>query len=136
MKRCIFCGNQIEENEPICPQCGKDMNPDSFTESDIRYVRRHAYREITNGENKKDGALTFYVIGGILLVIAIIFFVLSFRFNTAKQRVFKPASTEFVVSMITMVCSLTLLTWGSVRLVKALKRIHFYKRVIEDIDKK
>ncbi len=136
MKRCIFCGNQIEENEPICPHCGKDMNPDSLTESDIHFIRQHAYSEVTNGENKKDGALTFYVIGGILLVIGIIFLVLSFRYNTKKIKVFTPTSTEFVVSIISMICSLTLLTWGTVRLVMGLQRIHFYKRVIEEVDKK
>ncbi len=80
--------------------------------------------------------MTCYVIGGILLVLGVIFFVLSFRYNTAKVRVFRPASVEFVVSMILLVTSVSLLTYGTIRIVKALKEIRFYRGVIEEINGK
>ncbi len=136
MKRCIYCGSQIEDNEPVCPSCGKDMNPDSMSEADVHFARQHAYGEVTKGENKKDGALTFYVIGGILLILGIVFFVLSFRFNTAKVRVFRPLSVEFFVSMILLAASIALLTIGTIRIVGAIKTISFYKDVIKEINGK
>ncbi len=136
MKRCIYCGSQIEENEPLCPKCGKDMNPDSMSSDDVHFARQHAYAQITFNGDKRDGAMTCYVIGGILLVLGVIFFVLSFRYNTAKVRVFRPASVEFVVSMILLVTSVSLLTYGTIRIVKALKEIRFYRGVIEEINGK
>ena len=134
MKRCIYCGSQIKENEPICPSCGKSMNPDSMSEDDVHFARQHAYGEVSKGENKRDSALTFYVIGGILLILGIVFFVLSFRFNTAKIRVFRPLSVEFFVSMILLSISIALLTIGTIRIVGSLKTISFYKGVIKEIN--
>lgn len=112
------------------------MNPASMSEEDVHFARQHAYGEVSKGESKKDSALTFYVIGGILLVLGIIFFVLSFRFNTAKIRVFRPASVEFVVSMILLITSLSLLAIATFRIVKALKGINFYKGVIKELNGK
>ncbi len=136
MKQCIYCGKKIENDEPICPHCGKNMNSNNFTSNDIHTIRQNAYGMVTKNDNERNGGLTFLVIGGILLVVAIVFFVLSFRFNTAKQRVFTPISVEFVVSILCGVASLTLIIWGSIRLVLAVKKLRFYKSVIKEFDKR
>ncbi len=136
MKRCIYCGKKIESDEPICPHCGKNMNSNSFSSSDIHAIRQNAYGKVTKNDNERNGGLTLLVIGGILLVVAIVFFVLSFRFNTAKQRIFTPRSVEFIVSILCGVSSLTLIIWGSIRLVLAVKKLRFYKSVIKEFDKR
>lgn len=134
MKRCIYCGKSIEDNEPLCPKCGRDMNPASMSEDDIHFARQHAYREVTINENKKDAAMTCFVIGGILLILGLVFLVLSFRFNTAKIRVFRPASVEFVVSIILLGISTILLTIGTIVLTTSVKIARFYKGVIRDLN--
>lgn len=112
------------------------MNVEDINSAENHAIRQNAYGKLTKNENEKNGGLTFLVIGGILLVIAIVFFVLSFRFNTQKQRVFTPGSVEFVVSILCAVSSLTLITWGTIRLVRALNDLRFFKAIIEQFDKR
>lgn len=136
MKRCIFCGSQIEENEPVCPHCSHDMNENNLTEDDIHFVRQHAFGEVTKGEDKRNGGLTFLVTGGILLIIGVIFLVLSFRYNSKRVRVFTPTSVEFSVCCIALASSLTLLIWGIVKIAQAMKSLKFYRSIIARFDHK
>ena len=136
MKRCIYCGKKINNDEPICPHCGKNMNSNSLNNEEIHNIIRNSYKEITKNQEKRDSSLSFLVIGGILLVVFSIFLVLSFRYNTAKIKVFNPTSIEFVVSMICGSLSLILISVGTIRLTIATNNLRFYKSVMKEFDKK
>lgn len=78
----------------------------------------------------KDNALSFIVIGGIVLIVSIVFILLSFKYNVLKVRVFTPASLEFVVACIGSATSLVCLIYGGIRLTKALLRIKYYSHYL------
>lgn len=136
MKRCIYCGKNIKDDEPVCPHCGENMNTASYSEADVHKVRQKAYTNITSYESKKNEGLTFIVIGGILLVVAIVFLVLSFRYNTKKIKVFTPASVEFTVCCISAFLAVVLETLGFCKLFKSLKNIKFYKEVVASFNRR
>lgn len=90
-----------------------------------------SYAEIVREKerNKKPGRLldplyakvkTDYahlIIAGILLVVAVIFLLLSWRYNTVKERVFTPGSLSFITSCICFAASLALGLWGLIGLI-------------------
>lgn len=78
----------------------------------------------------KNNALTFLVIGTMLLIVGAIFLFLSFRYDVTKVRVFTPGSTEFVVSVICLSISIFSLIFGCVRLIYSQSRIKGNQKVI------
>lgn len=131
-KRCIYCYKEYEsEQGDICPFCHKD-NSFKQDEKQIHLLHQTCHTNIRLSNNMKNNALTNLVIGGILLIIGLVFLVLSFRYNVVKQRVFTPGSTEFVVCVICLVSSLTLISLGIYRLIVSLQKIKFYQGVIKE----
>ena len=63
------------------------------------------------------------VLGGILLVISLIFLFISFKYNSSGQKRFAPQSMEFIACLITGAASLALLVLGSVQMFLRTKRI-------------
>lgn len=78
----------------------------------------------------KNNALTYLVIGTILLIIGGIFLFLSFRYNVRKVRVFTPGSTEFVVSVISLAISAFAIVFGTIRLIYSQSRIKGSQKTI------
>ncbi len=56
-------------------------------------------------------------------IFSLLFFFLSFRYDTLKQRNFVPASLSFVVSVITITACIVLLTLGIIGEVRHRKAI-------------
>ena len=135
MKRyCIYCNKAIKgkdlEWKNLCPHCNNELVYDEKDEEKKHVVNQKAHASLTKSKDMKDNALSFIVIGGIVLIVSIVFILLSFKYNVLKVRVFTPASLEFVVACIGSATSLFCLTYGGIRLVKALLRIKYYTRYL------
>lgn len=133
MKRhCIYCKKTIEENEEVCPFCGKNQNSSKMTVKDVHELHQNAHNNITINTDKKNSGLVFLVTGAILLIVGALFLFLSFKFNSLREREFRPASIEFVVCCICLSISLFELVFGTIKLVGSLSNIKFYKSVIQE----
>ncbi len=72
---------------------------------------------------KRDDALCLLILGGLSSILSAIFFALSFRYNFLREKIFIPASLEFVVCIACLTLFLTLFLWGLIKLILALKNI-------------
>jgi hypothetical protein len=135
-KRCIYCFKEFDDQaSEVCPFCHKS-NKKELDDKEIHELHQNCHNNIRDNSSLKDGALTYLVIGSILLIIGAIFLFLSYRYNVLKIRVFTPNCTEFVISIICLCASLYFLSFGIVRLVKSLKRIRFFEKVISETELK
>ena len=57
------------------------------------------------------------ILSGIFLIIATIFLLLSWRFNTLKERVFTPGSLSFITSCVCYGVALGFALWGGIGLI-------------------
>lgn len=135
-RRCYYCGKTLDDEVMTqCPSCQHQTDISNLDEDGIHELHRNCHAEINKNDNLKNGGLTFIVIGSILLIIGAVFLVLSFRYNVRKVRVFTPGSVEFVMCVIALTGAVTLLTWGTIRLVKALTNLKFFRKTINDTKK-
>ncbi len=102
----------MEDEEQICPACQRFNDLDNMNEAGQHELRAILHDQIHKSEEKKELGLTFLVVGGILVILAIIFFVLSFRFNTKKVKIFTPGTTEFIICCITGALGIASLIFG------------------------
>ena len=72
---------------------------------------------------KRDDALCLLILGGLALILSAIFFALSFRYNFLREKIFIPASLEFVVCIVCLTLFGALFLWGLIKLIVALKNI-------------
>ncbi len=72
---------------------------------------------------KRDDALCLLILGGLSSILSAVFFALSFRYNFLREKIFIPASLEFVVCIACLTLFLTLFLWGLIKLILALKNI-------------
>lgn len=77
---------------------------------------------------KRDDALCFLILSGLCFVLSVVFFVLSFRFNHLREKVFTPASLEFVVFAICFLLFAILLTIGLFKLSRSQKEIRLLEK--------
>ena len=133
MKRyCIYCNKAIKKNDVetsnICPHCNNEFIYNGDDEDKKHLINQKTHASLTKSKDMKDSALSFLVIGGIILIVSIVFILLSFKYNVLKIRVFTPASLEFVVACIGSAASLFCLIYGGIKLTKALLRINYFSR--------
>ena len=131
-KRCIYCGRTIENVGDVCSHCGKSNDVKTMTVKDIHVLHQNAHNNITKYHDKKNSGLVLLVTGAILLIVGLLFLFLSFKFNTKRERVFRPATVEFVVCCVCLAISAFELSFGTVRLTKSLLKIRFYEKVIKN----
>lgn len=127
---CLNCGHRLKNGEHVCPKCSFDNDAEKVEKMEIHAFKRLCYAEVTRSRERKDKALAFYVIAGILLVLGIVFFVLSFRYDVLRQRHFTPASTEFVFSVLSFAGFLVFGVIASVWLIPSLRRKKYFENQI------
>ncbi len=130
-QRCIHCGKTYEGDKK-CPFCSGDNDFDAMNDEEIHKLHRHCHQKINENTEMKNSGLTFLTVGTILLIIGGIFFFLSFRKDIIGIRNFTPGSTEFVLSVLALSTSVAFLSFGCYRLIRALKNLKFYHKVIQD----
>lgn len=89
----------------------------------FRLEKERICTQIHETKVAKTYSASHLVLGGILLVISLIFLFISFKYNSIGQKRFAPQSMEFIACLITGAASLVLLVLGSVQMVLRTKRI-------------
>ncbi len=72
---------------------------------------------------KRDDALCLLILSGLCFALSVVFLILSFRFNHLREKVFTPASLEFVIFVISFVLFGVLLGIGLFKLHRSQKMI-------------
>ncbi len=137
-KYCINCGKKLNENKKssddsslICSKCNTLNDDSSLKSMEIHDKNQKLHNNITAANDLKDNSLCYVVIGGILLVVGILFFALSFKKTPTGGRAFRPGSFEFVISVITLACSIFSLTFGTIRLDIAIKKKKYFSSMLK-----
>ena len=81
--------------------------------------------------SKVKSDLAHIIVAAILLVVAIVFFILSWRYNTLKERVFTPASLSFIFSIVCLAANLFFGIWGIVGLIVHKRKIRLLQQEAE-----
>jgi len=135
--RCPYCGKTYDSQlGDTCPNCQHEIKIDNLSDQRIHELHQSCHNNIRKYTDMKNNALTFIVIGSILLIVGMVFLFLSFRFNVRKERVFTPSSTEFVVCVVSLAISLFSLAFGTVRLCYSFKEVRQNRRIIQSTELK
>ena len=96
---------------------------DLHNEEDIHAFHVQCHANIRENNEKLNQGLTYLIIGCISLIISVVFFVLSFKYNQLKQRIFRPNSFEFIVFCATALLAVSGIISGLIISIKAKKEI-------------
>lgn len=98
---------------------------------ELSQISRNDHQEDTKQYDKQQNSLCLAVLGGIALVIAILFFILSFKREMNKTGILDVQSLQFLISMICFGLAAVLLTIGLVIFIKALiKRLQLKDEIL------
>ena len=123
----------MEGNEPTKIQ-NTEPRPENLSDgvSFAEIVREKEARKKSGNDlapllSKAKADMARIIIGATFLVTFFIFLILSWRYNTLKERVFTPASLPFIFSMICLAAALGCGVSGAIGLVIHKKKIRLYK---------
>ncbi len=126
--------HEINEDTEIvysCPRCGAHIHHD-LNEEDLKSLSRAAHAEYQRGSNSFAVGMCNVCLGGISVIIAVIFFILSMK--PANQRQIDPTCVEFYVSMILFALGVVLLVVGIIYVYKGIHKKHHYNQLLKDIN--
>ncbi len=137
MKYCPHCKKAFDPSRThgACPTCR--IEPPEAIDQDTRTSLVQALHRKANAYgDKRDGAMSFVVLGAIFLVIGLIFFVLSFKPVSVDDntRVIRPDSLEFVVSMLGICGGGLAFLYGSVRAIVFTRKVRVLHHDIDYIN--
>lgn len=149
---CYHCGKEINEKKVeaksstveknsssfvegtsvsyVCPRCGHLIHKGESAE-DVKSLARASHAEIQRGRNNFAMGMGFTCIGFIALVLAIVFFILSFKPGQGHQLIVN--CPEFYVSMVLFASSAASLIYGITMDVLGRVKIHKYEGLLRDI---
>lgn len=149
---CCHCANEIDEAKVeserssydpdveikedtgiayVCPRCGHLIHHD-VSEEEIKSLSQAAHAQIQRARNSFASGMGMLSIGGIALILAIIFFRLACKPSNQYQLV--PTCAEFYVSILLGVAAVTLLVWGGVLVLLGHKRSKKNEALLQDIN--
>lgn len=101
----------------------KEKRPSKFNE--LRALEKQYEEQQNNKEyrnvlfkqqdimnERKSYALSLLIVGIIIAIIGSVTLLLSFKYNTQRQRVFRPKSFEFIFTCIAYACALSSIIYG------------------------
>ncbi len=125
--------NEETQVSYICPRCGHLIHQ-GHSEQDLKSLAAASHAEIQRGRNSFAIGMGFAVIGAILLILAFIFFRLSYKPGMLNQLVIN--CPEFYVAMILFGVSGVMLIYGIIKVCLGLIKRRKYERVLKDLQLK
>lgn len=114
----------------VCPRCNKIIKED-LNEEEVKSLARASHSEIHKARNKLNMGKSLLVIGGILVIISLLFFLLSFKSNNYGR--FEPNCTEFYTFCGLATLGVVSLTYGIISFVEGLKKKREFEGILKDI---
>jgi len=149
---CYHCGYEINEKEVeakgateeknaavfkdgtqisyVCPRCGYLIHHGEET-ADLKSLSRASHAEIQRGRNRFASGMGAICLGAIALILALLFFRLSFKPGQQNQLI--TDCPEFIVSMILFPLSGAALIYGLVAAILGSVRVKKYELLLRDI---
>lgn len=149
---CYHCGLKIDEHkietskssfnsevevdseakvQYICPRCGHLIH-EGMSLEDSKELSRASHAQIQRAANSFARGMCMNALGGILLIIAIIFFVLANK--PAYGFVLQTNCAEFYVSVVSFAVSAVLLGFGLYLAIKGASTRRHYTQLLKDIN--
>lgn len=125
--------NESEEFLGVCPYCGSPIH-NHLDENDVKSLNQVAHSKVHSATNKFNSGMCGIVIGTILLLIALIFFLLSF--SSRDNYKFRPDTEPFFVFCGLSILSIVSYVYGIILLVKSRKLKKRYSSLIKEITNK
>lgn len=114
----------------VCPRCGKIIK-EGLNEEEVKALARASHTEIHKSRNTINTGMCFVVISTILIIVAYMFFLMSFKANAGGMLVTN--CTEFYVSMILFGLSGCMYVYAFLSLFFGIKKNKEYKKLLKDI---
>ena len=98
---------------------------------ELSQISRNDHQEDTRQYDKQQNALCLVALGGISLVVAIIFFILSFKREMNQSGILDVSSLQFLISMVCLGGAVVLLGVGLYFFIKAaIKRTQLKREIL------
>ena len=98
---------------------------------ELSQISRRDHQEDTFQYDKQQNALCLVAIGGICLVCAILFFILSFKREMNKSGILDVSSLQFIICAVCLLAAVVLLSIGLYIFIKAhLKRRQLKEEIL------
>lgn len=115
----------------ICPRCGHIIKS-GFTLQDKKSLSAASHAELQRSRNDFSRGMAMLILGGILLIIAIVFLLLCRKASLGYAIATNVA--EFWVFLILAIISVILLIGGSIFTFKSVKKKKMYTELLKDIN--
>lgn len=117
----------------ICPRCGHLIH-EGMSFEDSKELSRASHAQIQRAANSYARGMCMNALGGILLVVALIFFILA---NKPSQGfVLQVNCAEFYVFIVAAAVSAVLLGFGLFLTIKGIRTRQEYTQLLKDINNK
>ena len=134
-----YCKDCLKKNEAktkTCKRCGHELSLKMNGEEEIRPFVQALHKKTNDIRHYMSHALSFLVIGGILLVIAFFFYFLAFGQTidpTTKEKIYvlNTGCSEFWVSMVALTVGGIMFLGG---LIAALILYRKKRQILSDVD--
>ena len=127
---------EVDENveiQYICPRCGHLIHH-GLNEEDSKELSRASHAQIQRSANSFARGMSLNALGGILLIISIIFYILANKPAQGFKLVTNCA--EFYVFLVTLIISVILLGFGAWLTVIGVVNKRHYSQLLKDLNNK
>ena len=120
--------------EYVCPQCGHLAHLD-LNDEELKSLSRAAHSQLQRGANSFAFGMAFNLIGIIIGILALSFYLLSFQ-SSGGGKVLDTSKSTFLVFVVMGVLAVILLVFGIYNTVVGLSKKVTYTKLLKDLNNK
>ena len=120
--------------EYVCPQCGHLAHKD-LTEEEYKSLSRAAHSQLQRGANSFARGMALNLIGVIIAILALSFFLLSFQ-SSGGGKTLDTTKSTFLVFAIMSVVAIILLGFGVYSTIVGINKKTMYTKLLKDLNNK
>lgn len=120
--------------EYVCPQCGHLAHLD-LNDEELKSLSRAAHSQLQRGANSFAFGMAFNLIGIIIGILALSFYLLSFQ-SSGGGKVLDTTKSTFLVFVVMGVLAVILLVFGIYNTVVGLSKKVTYTKLLKDLNNK
>ena len=120
--------------EYVCPQCGH-LAHNNLNEEEYKSLSRAAHSQLQRGANSFARGMALTLIGVIIAILALSFFLLSFQ-STGGGKVLDTTKSTFLVFVVMGVVAVILLGFGIYNTIVGINKKTMYTKLLKDLNNK
>ena len=118
----------------VCPQCGH-LAHNNLSEEEYKSLSRAAHSQLQRGANSFARGMALNLIGFIIGILALSFFLLSFQ-NSGGGKVFDTTKSTFIVFVAMSAVAVILLGFGAVNTIIGIVKKVRYTNLLKALNNK